>query len=154
MDHISRSRRSWLMSRVKSRNTGPEVLVRKTAHALGYRFRLHRKGLTGSPDLTFPRLRSVIFVHGCFWHRHPGCSKASTPKTREAFWSEKFARNVARDAFVRAELRRLGWRVCVIWECETKRPAQMVKKVRRFLRKGEALAGTGRRNLLHGRSGR
>ncbi|MCA1535047.1 DNA mismatch endonuclease Vsr [Bradyrhizobium sp. NBAIM03] len=138
MDHITPARRSWLMSRVKSRNTGPELRVRKVAHALGYRFTLHSSSLPGKPDLTFPRLRSVIFVHGCFWHRHQSCSKASMPNSRPEFWAAKFKRNVERDTRVRSELRRRGWRVCVVWECETKKPAVLRSKVRRFLSRSEA----------------
>jgi DNA mismatch endonuclease (patch repair protein) len=150
MDHVSPTRRSWLMSRVKSKNTAPEMRVRKVAHALGYRFRLHQRHLPGSPDLVFARLRSVVFVHGCFWHRHPRCGKSSTPTTRKKFWNEKFARNVARDASVRQELRRGGWRVCVIWECETKKSPRLVEKLRRFLGSGEAasLKGTISRRML------
>ena len=111
--------RSALMSRVRACDTTPELSVRRAAHALGYRFRLHRRGLPGTPDMTFPRLGKVIFVHGCFWHRHPGCSRTTTPKTRIAFWQEKFERNVNRDRHNIAELRALGWEVLVIWECET-----------------------------------
>jgi DNA mismatch endonuclease, patch repair protein len=149
MDHVSPSRRSWLMSCVKSENTAPELRVRKVAHALGYRFRLHQRHLLGSPDLVFARLRSVVFVHGCFWHRHPGCAKASMPASRQGFWTDKFARNVARDASVRRELRKAGWRVCVIWECETKKPSRLTGKLSRFLNgatrpRGSAQRSTGR----------
>lgn len=138
MDHVTPARRSWLMSRVKSRNTGPELRVRKVAHALGYRFTLHSPSLPGKPDLAFPRLRSVIFVHGCFWHRHRSCSKASMPNSRPEFWATKFEKNVERDNRVRAELRRRGWRVCVVWECETKKPAVLRSKVHRFLSRAES----------------
>jgi DNA mismatch endonuclease (patch repair protein) len=112
-------KRSALMSRVKGRNTKPELAVRRIAHALGFRFRLNRRSLAGSPDLVFPRVKKVIFVHGCFWHRHTGCSKSTIPKTRRTFWCSKFNANVARDAHNEAELRKLGWDVSVIWECET-----------------------------------
>lgn len=108
------------MSRVRGKNTSPEMRVRRAAHALGLRFRLHRKDLPGKPDLVFPKHRVAMFVHGCFWHRHPGCSKASTPKSRTEFWQDKFDANVARDARVQTELEALGWRVVTIWECETK----------------------------------
>lgn len=122
MDRLTPERRSWLMSRVRSKNTTPELRVRKVAHALGLRFRLHRIDLPGKPDLVFPKFRTVIFVHGCFWHRHPECLKASTPKTSSEMWQAKFKRNVERDAENIAELSALGWRVAVIWECQTKSP--------------------------------
>ena len=107
------------MARIKGRDTGPELAVRKLAHALGYRFRLHAKDLPGKPDIVFPRLRKIIMVHGCFWHRHEGCAKASSPKSREDYWQSKFARNMARDADVFIALEVLGWEVLVVWECET-----------------------------------
>lgn len=108
------------MSRVRGKNTAPEFVVRGLAHALGYRFRLHRKDLPGSPDLVFPSRHKVVFVHGCYWHRHPGCRRASTPGTRRDFWEAKFARNVERDARKERELRQAGWDVLTIWECETR----------------------------------
>lgn len=120
VDRLTPERRSWLMSRVRSRDTSPEMHVRKAAHALGLRFRLHRKDLPGSPDLVFPRYRTAIFVHGCFWHRHPDCRKASMPKTKADFWQAKFDTNVERDARAVEALERLGWRVTTIWECEVK----------------------------------
>lgn len=108
------------MSRVRSKNTSPEMRVRRLAHAMGLRFRLHRKDLPGKPDLVFPRYRIALFVHGCFWHRHPSCAKASTPKSQTDFWASKFDRNVERDRRNEEALNALGWRVLVIWECETK----------------------------------
>src|ERR1700682_6182336 len=120
MDRLSAERRSRLMSMVRSKNTTPELLVRRLVHQLGFRFRLHRKDLAGHPDLVFPRRRSIIFVHGCFWHRHAGCRKATMPKTRTTFWAEKFARNVARDIASSKALERDGWSVLTVWECETK----------------------------------
>lgn len=121
-DNIPRAR-SELMRRVRAADTKPEMIVRRLAHSLGLRFRLHRRDLPGSPDLVFPKFRSVVFVHGCFWHRHPGCSRASTPKTRTEFWNAKFERNVARDARVVRQLRNAGWNVYTIWECETRNAA-------------------------------
>ena len=118
------------MSRVRSANTNPELLVRQAAHALGLRFRLHRSDLPGTPDLVFPRWRVAILVHGCFWHRHAGCAKASLPKTRAAFWRDKFERNVRRDQAVVRSLRELGWQVEVIWECEAKRHAEVERRLR------------------------
>ena len=118
-DIVDRRRRSEMMSRIQGRDTAPEIAVRRIAHGLGFRFRLYRKDLPGRPDLVFPRHRAVVFVHGCFWHRHGGCRYAYTPKTRVRFWAEKFRRNVARDRQQEERLRSLGWRVLVIWECET-----------------------------------
>ncbi len=121
VDRLTPERRSWLMGRVRSKHTKPEMIVRRAAHALGLRFRLHRKNLPGRPDLVFPRHRVALFVQGCFWHRHPGCRLASTPKTRTEFWQAKFDANVGRDARVVNELRAAGWRVVTIWECETRK---------------------------------
>lgn len=112
--------RSDIMRAVKRAHTGPEIIVRQVLHALGLRFRLHRRDLPGSPDIVLPRFRTVVFVHGCFWHRHPGCRYASTPKSRQEYWLPKFKANVERDAKKEALLRELGWRVLVVWECETK----------------------------------
>jgi DNA mismatch endonuclease (patch repair protein) len=125
--------RRALMARVKSRDSRPELAVRRGAHALGFRFRLHRRDLPGTPDLVFPRLNKVIFVHGCFWHRHPGCSRTTSPKTRAAYWEEKFQANIARDAARLAELRELGWEVLVVWECETFNRAALSERLRSFL---------------------
>lgn len=127
-------RRSKLMARVRQRNTAPEIIVRRTAHMLGYRFRLHRRDLPGSPDVVFPSRRKVIFVHGCFWHRHPGCKKATTPKTRREFWKEKFRQNKKRDARNIHSLSTLGWKVLVVWECETRDTKKLARTLRTFLR--------------------
>jgi DNA mismatch endonuclease (patch repair protein) len=129
VDRLSPERRSWLMSRVGGKNTKPEMKVRKAAHALGLRFRLHVQKLAGRPDLVFPKHQAVVFVHGCFWHRHPGCKKASFPKSREEFWQAKFDANVQRDARVASELSSLGWRVVTIWECETKQESLLNEKL-------------------------
>lgn len=122
--------RSEIMRAVRRENTGPELVVRKAAHRLGLRFRLHRKDLPGTPDLVFPKHRTCVFVHGCFWHRHPGCKKASTPKTRRDYWLPKFDRNVERDREKEDALRRLGWRVVTIWECETRDPEELERRLR------------------------
>lgn len=106
------------MSRIRSKDTVPELLVRRAAHALGYRFRLHRKDLPGKPDLVFPRLRSVIFVQGCFWHLHQGCREGRIPRSRREYWEPKLKRNVERDLAALAQLEASGWRVLTIWECE------------------------------------
>ncbi|MDQ8754736.1 very short patch repair endonuclease [Sphingosinicella sp. LHD-64] len=121
------------MAAVKGKNTKPELTVRRAAHALGYRFRLHGKGLPGKPDLVFARRRKVIFVHGCFWHRHGGCKRTTTPATRADFWQAKFARNVERDAHNISELKAMGWHSLVIWECETFEPAALHSRLQEFL---------------------
>ena len=108
------------MSQVRAKDTSAEMRVRRAAHALGLRYRLHRRDLPGTPDLTFPKHRTIILVHGCFWHRHPGCKKATVPKSRRQFWQSKFAINVARDRQTVERLRALDWMVAIIWECETK----------------------------------
>jgi DNA mismatch endonuclease, patch repair protein len=118
VDIISRQRRSTLMSRIRSKNTKPEIIVRKLVHSLGYRFRLHVKELPGCPDIVFPSRKKIIMVHGCFWHRHK-CSNAFFPKTRAAFWGHKFDSNVKRDQRVRRKLAGGGWKILVIWECQT-----------------------------------
>jgi DNA mismatch endonuclease (patch repair protein) len=125
--------RSALMARVRSKDSKPELVVRKLAHRLGYRFRLHRRDLPGTPDLVFPRFRKVVFVHGCFWHRHRGCARTTNPKTRSAFWSEKFEQNIKRDAIKHKQLKALGWEVLVIWECETFDDHKVSKRLDAFL---------------------
>lgn len=119
MDRLTTERRSWNMSRIRGKDTRPELVVRSVLHSLGFRFRLHRKDLPGNPDIVLPRHSVVVLVHGCFWHRHRGCRFAYTPKSNLAFWTEKFKQNVARDAHNTSDLRRLGWRVVLVWECQT-----------------------------------
>lgn len=125
--------RSALMGKVKGRNTRPEVKVRRAIHSSGFRFRLHRKDLPGRPDIVLPRHQLVIFVHGCFWHRHAGCKMTTTPKTRRAFWEEKFAANVLRDQRNIDDLKKLGWRVATIWECEVLKPEKLRSALAGFL---------------------
>ncbi len=112
--------RSKLMSRVRQANTKPKLVVQSLLHALGFRFRLHLRGLAGTHDIVLPRYRTAIFVHGCFWHRYEGCSNTTTPKTRQAFWQAKFDSNVARDCRSLDLFETLDWRRAVVWECETK----------------------------------
>lgn len=130
---MSPSERSERMSRIRSSNTAPEVALRRAMHAIGFRFRLHSKGLPGKPDIVLPRHKTVSFVHGCFWHRHSGCKIATTPKTNTEFWVEKFDRNVVRDARTREQLEGLGWRVIVVWECELRSANQVAGAVRRVV---------------------
>ena len=118
-DIVDRETRSRMMSGIRGKDTKPEILVRKALHAAGYRFRLHRNDLPGKPDIVLPRYRTVIFVHGCFWHGHM-CKHFKWPKTREDFWRAKITRNVERDREAIAALEKLGWTVKVVWECEVK----------------------------------
>lgn len=118
-DSLSSEQRSALMARIRSSNTLPEMRVRRVAHAIGYRFRLHRCDLPGTPDLAFPRLRKVIFVNGCFWHQHPGCRLARLPKSRREYWIPKLTRNRERDREAVENLQKRGWQSKTIWECET-----------------------------------
>lgn len=120
------------MSRVRPKDTSPEIRVRKAAHALGLRFRLHRSDLPGTPDLVFARHRAAIFVHGCFWHRHPNCKKATTPKSEVSFWTKKFERNVERDRKALEELSAAGWKTMVIWECQTTDARALSNLLKRF----------------------
>lgn len=126
-------KRSANMARIGPRDTRPEMAVRRALHRMGYRFRLHLRDLPGRPDIVLPRLRTIILVHGCFWHRHPECRFAYMPKSRTDFWCRKFARNVARDREVREELEGLGWTVQVIWECETRNPDNLIRRLREIL---------------------
>ncbi|WP_262299017.1 very short patch repair endonuclease [Microvirga sesbaniae] len=129
MDIVEKAKRSAMMARIRSKDTQPELRVRRIAHAMGYRYRLHRRDLPGSPDLVFPRLRKVILIHGCYWHRHPGCRFAYQPKSNTAFWDEKFRRNQERDRRVLSELRALGWDPLIIWECETRNPETLRTRI-------------------------
>ena len=118
--HEVSEQRSRNMSAIKSKNTKPEITVRKLLHSMGYRFRLHRKDLPGSPDIVLPKYKTVIFVHGCFWHRHQNCKYASNPKTRREFWEKKFKENIERDKKTQEKLKNLGWKTKIVWECELK----------------------------------
>lgn len=118
------------MSRVCGKHTIPEMRVRRAAHALGLRFRLHRRDLPGKPDLVFPKHRVALFVHGCFWHRHAGCPKASTPKSRSDYWEAKFASNCERDNRAYAALAQQGWRTVIVWECESKQQQLLDERLR------------------------
>lgn len=132
-DIMTRQERSALMGRVGAKDTKPELIVRRLLHREGYRYRLHARHLAGRPDIIFPGRRAVIFVHGCFWHRHLGCRRASNPKARASFWQAKFAANIARDAAVLECLTKAGWRTLVIWECETRQIDSLKARLFAFL---------------------
>ncbi len=125
--------RSQLMSRIGAKDTKPELRVRRLLHALGYRFRLHRRDLPGTPDIVLPRWKAVIFVHGCFWHQHEGCKRATMPKSNVGFWEKKLAGNKARDPKKVVELEELGYKCLVIWECETKNLDELAARLTAFL---------------------
>lgn len=125
VDIVDAKTRSRMMAGIKGKNTKPELAVRRSLHARGFRYRLHSKNVHGRPDLVFTKHRAAVFVHGCFWHRHAGCRYATNPKTRTEFWEVKFAANVARDSDVRAALLEAGWRVATIWECALRKPEQI-----------------------------
>jgi len=141
-DTLAPAERSALMARIKGKHTQPELAVRKIVAALGYRYRLHGKGLPGSPDLVFASARKAIFVHGCFWHRHAAktCKLATTPKTRIDYWSEKFDGNRRRDARNRAALARAGWKSLVVWECQLRDMERASRRIQRFLGRRRKLA--------------
>jgi DNA mismatch endonuclease (patch repair protein) len=132
-DVFSKEKRSWLMSRVKGRDTKPEILVRSLVHRMGFRFRLHGRDLPGNPDIVLPRYGKVIFVHGCFWHGHRRCLRSKRPTTHKGFWNKKLDQNIERDERFRRMLKRMGWRVLVVWECETRRQEKLLRKLEGFL---------------------
>lgn len=135
MDKLSAERRSDNMGRIRSTDTKPELAVRSLIHRLGYRFRLHRKDLPGKPDIVFPGRQKVIFVHGCFWHQHPGCREGRVPSSRIGYWGPKLRKNRARDAENQARLREQGWDCLIVWECRLKNREHLTKRLQRFLEK-------------------
>ncbi len=132
-DIISKEKRSWNMSRIKNKDTKPEMIVRSMLHRMGYRFRLHRKDLPGIPDIILPKYKTAILVHGCYWHRHKGCKYAYNPKSRADFWQKKFKDNILRDKKNQKYLEKAGWKVFIIWECETSDPEILMSKIQTFL---------------------
>lgn len=124
-DIVDKKTRSRMMAGIRGANTKPELALRRALHARGFRFRLHAKNVHGRPDLVFPKYRAVVFVHGCFWHRHEGCRYTTTPSTRQEFWQAKFRANMARDSAVRDALLDKGWRVATVWECALRKPEQV-----------------------------
>jgi DNA mismatch endonuclease, patch repair protein len=140
-DSLSKAQRSRTMSKVRSADTKPEWILRCGLHRLGFRYRLGNKQLPGRPDLVFPKYRAAVFVHGCYWHRHPGCKDATTPKSNVPFWTKKFAENTERDGRVERELTGRGWRVTVVWECELiGETVETVRRVATWLREGAPAA--------------
>ena len=133
MDNISVERRSANMRRIQSSNTKPEVLVRRLLHRIGFRYVLHRRDLPGVPDLVFPSRRKIIFVHGCFWHQHSNCIDGRIPKSRVRYWRTKLVRNVQRDKKNIRLLRRHGWRVAIVWECELAEIEKLSDRLIKFL---------------------
>ena len=136
MDKLDPERRSANMARVRGKDTGPEIRVRKVAHSLGMRFRLHRRDLPGTPDLVFPKHKLAVFVHGCFWHRHHACKRATMPTTRPEFWAAKFEATKVRDARQSAELNVAGWKTLVLWECELRDAVSIERKLTEAVRVG------------------
>jgi DNA mismatch endonuclease (patch repair protein) len=132
-DHVNPAKRSLIMASVRSRDTKPELAVRKMVHALGYRYRLHSKTLPGKPDLVFPSRRKIVLVHGCFWHRHRRCKYTTTPKTRVDYWEDKFSTNIARDKRTLQNLKKMGWAVATVWQCELKNPERLARRLDDFL---------------------
>jgi len=133
VDRVTKKKRSWMMSRVRRVNTKPELAVRSALHRMGYRFRLHSPMLPGRPDIVLRRHNAVIFVHGCFWHRHQGCRKTTTPQVRRQFWVEKFVRNMQRDKKNYRLLRQQGWRILILWECQVADATALHRRLSAFL---------------------
>lgn len=135
VDTITLERRREIMSNIRAKGMKPEMTVRQITHAMGYRYQLHRKDLPGKPDLVFPSRRKVIFVHGCFWHQHtdPACKIARRPQSNQDYWLPKLARNATRDAEHQADLKKLGWKFLVIWECKIQKGEGIADRIRKFL---------------------
>ncbi len=136
VDCFCEEKRSWVMSRIKGCNTKPEMIVRSMVFRMGFRFRLHRRDLPGTPDIVLPKLNKIIFVHGCFWHGHEECSKSKRPDENQSFWNNKLNDNIKRDRRNIQHLKDLGWDVLVIWECETRNVQKLSKKLEDFLNDG------------------
>lgn len=133
MDVLTPEQRRRTMAAVKSKNTKPELIVRRLLHAAGYRFRLHRNDLPGKPDIVLPKFRTTIFVHGCFWHQHEACKASARPTSRQEYWHIKLDRNVERDAANQTQLRQMGWRVLIVWECEIKSSEALLRRLQQAL---------------------
>jgi DNA mismatch endonuclease (patch repair protein) len=140
IDHVSRRKRSAIMGAVRGKDTAPEILVRKAVHRLGLRFRLQGRKLPGRPDLVLPKWNTVVFVNGCFWHRHSGCKRTTIPKSNAEFWTRKFAENTRRDAANYKRLKALGWRVLILWQCQVRSADEATAAVARAfkIKRGKA----------------
>lgn len=143
-DIFTREKRSWIMSHVKGKDSSPELLVRKIVHKMGYRFRLHSNKLPGKPDIVLPKHRKVIFVHGCFWHGHEGCSRSKRPSSNIEFWENKITRTIQRDNHVIEELRKMKWEVLIIWQCEISKVECLSNKLSEFFQREELSDGSKR----------
>jgi DNA mismatch endonuclease (patch repair protein) len=137
VDKFTPEERSRIMSRVKGRDTKPEKLVRSLLHGMGYRFRLHRRDLPGKPDIVLPKYKKAVFIHGCFWHGHRGCSRSARPTTNTEFWNKKIDSNIRRDAAAQKELTASGWKYLIVWQCETRDLHALSDRLRGFLITGE-----------------
>jgi DNA mismatch endonuclease (patch repair protein) len=146
VDKISTEGRSRIMAAIKSKDTKPELEVRRMLHKLGYRFRLHRKDLPGRPDIVLPKYKTVVLVHGCFWHQHSGCKIADRPKSRREYWDPKLDRNVARDRENEVKLMELGWSVLVVWECELQDKISLAARLKRHFAARTEFAGLPHQN--------
>lgn len=152
-DIVDKQTRSRMMARIRGKDTKPELVLRRALHARGFRYRLHVKGMRGRPDLVFAKFRAVVFVHGCFWHRHSGCRFTTTPSTRPQFWQDKFAANVVRDNAMCAGLIEAGWRTATVWECALRKPQQVeatADQLGTWLRSGAAEIEIGEADLIYG----
>ena len=134
-DHLTIEKRSWNMSRIPAKNTKPEKIVRSRLHKMGFRFRIHDSKLPGKPDILLRKYKTAVFVHGCFWHQHPGCKRASKPKSNKAYWIKKLEKNKIRFIKINKDLKKLGWNVVIIWECETKNYDRLIKIIETSLYK-------------------
>ena len=137
-DIFTPEKRSWIMGRVKGKDTKPELLVRSIVHQMGFRFRLHRRDLPGAPDLVLPKHRKVIFVHGCFWHGHKGCRRSTRPTSNKAFWRKKLDSNIKRDRSNIRNLKKNGWKPLIVWGCEVQNMGKLFRKLSKFLRNDKA----------------
>lgn len=133
MDVFPKEKRSQIMASIKGKNTRPEKVVRSLLHQMGYRFRLHRRDLPGCPDIVLPKYKKVIFVHGCFWHGHKNCRRSKRPTSNKIFWDEKLSKNIERDKTNQTNIRNVGWKFLVIWQCEIKDKDILIDKLKSFL---------------------
>jgi DNA mismatch endonuclease (patch repair protein) len=141
MDRLTPERRSALMSRVRGKDTAPELIVRRLLHSMGLRYRLHQRSLPGVPDIVFPSRKKVIWVHGCFWHHHDGCRLATVPKTNPKFWTEKFRKNVTRDKSNAESIAALGWKSLTVWQCELKKHETLARRLKKFVGPSPTICG-------------